>query len=168
MKAKGCYAFPVSGESNAGRNWPTNSGRQRYHQALVGSALESSGNLSCLQDSRLDDCCACREHPTIRDRCWSIGRLNLPAYRSDLQSLCSRNVFQRRSDWRYASLCTAPNYWLRDGRSLWQPRSRRPSCSISVGFTAKQKIKHKCRAADQFQATFHQVQRCAPFIWGAP
>jgi len=166
MKPRGCYAFPVSGESNAGRNWPTYSSGLRHHQTLVGFALESASDLSCLQDGRVDDCFPCREYPTIRDRLWRW--LNLPTYRGDLQNLCSRNVFQRRPNWRFTSLCTtAPNSWRRGVLSFRQSCSRRSSCSNSARFAAKQKIKHKCRAPDQFQATFHQAQRCSPDTWGA-
>ena len=86
-------------DNNARRARPTNGSRQRLDSTLVEPALERSGNMSCLQNNRLEDCRASRPHSEARARCQCKQHADLSSHHSHLQILRAFYVFQRRANW---------------------------------------------------------------------
>jgi hypothetical protein len=166
------YALPRSGECNAGFNWPTYSGGQRYDQALVGYALEGTSYVPGVQNLRMDAGIArCQHSAKRRGRGHARGG-KLSSHYCWLPKLRTRNVFQCCADWCYARIYAACAKWVRKCSwtfCVWQPSTRqRASTAITVRRSVQKEIaKWHRAAADQLQVMCRPAQQCSPGIWGA-
>jgi hypothetical protein len=177
--SKCCYAFPSSGESDARRKRQTYSSGQRYHQTLVGCALEISGDLSRLQNERVGPWPRRREYYSARCRCECARCVNISPYCGELQNLRSHDVFQCCFNWRFGRLVCVAAARSATGRvkCAWAwiaPKSFRSNsfeCARRLLRDAatieERQIGGPCRAAVQSLAMSPRALRCCLGTWGA-
>lgn len=166
MTDRGCYAFPVSGESNARRNRQTYSTGQRNHFPLVGPTLEGACRLPSMQDHSMDTRGACGCIAAPRTRRGDTQRHCVPAHCCRVQNLCARYVFQRCLGWcrtgtsRAAAAEPTQCPFKSTAGAVTKPIQFASYQSAIAGITWLAGFLQRV-------TNFRPARRCAPDTWGA-